>query len=266
MWSLYPPKGSNNAEGKEANSSSRDVERTVFSHQEYVDMIWSTGHPMTHSLGHEQSAEEDPRMIAFFDSLVQRELDNSASTSNSDTDPRSYGFVYSSTSSSSESDETDVTETWASLRGRATTAAHSSSAPDFSFNDQTLVASEVRYDAAVEQHQEAVNTESESTENMSPLSSGEADAVGAVFLRQWFQQVRDEDTASTSSGVRNDVSSMSELIKLKRAKHIQNMAKRKKKEVVKSSSQSQVKVTIEGEDTSDDDVSEQAEAGTLWGK
>ena len=49
-------------------------ERPVYSHEDYINLILRDGNMMTHDYT-EASTEEDPRMIAFFDSLVQRELE-----------------------------------------------------------------------------------------------------------------------------------------------------------------------------------------------
>ncbi|KAH3853970.1 hypothetical protein DPMN_096508 [Dreissena polymorpha] len=49
-------------------------ERRVYSHEEYINLVLRDGYLTSHDYSHE-STEEDPRMMAFFDSLVQRELD-----------------------------------------------------------------------------------------------------------------------------------------------------------------------------------------------
>lgn len=53
-------------------------ERPVYSHEEYINLILNSGQFMSHDYSN-QSVEEDPRMIAFFDSLVQRELEGNSS-------------------------------------------------------------------------------------------------------------------------------------------------------------------------------------------
>ena len=50
------------------------LERCVYTHQEYISLILRNGHFMTHNYTN-ASMEEDPKMMAFFDSLVQRELE-----------------------------------------------------------------------------------------------------------------------------------------------------------------------------------------------
>lgn len=50
----------------------------MYSHEEYINLILNSGQFMSHDYSN-QSVEEDPRMIAFFDSLVQRELEGNSS-------------------------------------------------------------------------------------------------------------------------------------------------------------------------------------------
>lgn len=53
------------------------LERCVYTHQEYINLILRNGHFMTHNYTN-ASMEEDPKMMAFFDSLVQRELEGTS--------------------------------------------------------------------------------------------------------------------------------------------------------------------------------------------
>lgn len=48
--------------------------RDVFTHDEYMSIINSSGMNVTHDYSN-QNTTEDPRMMAFFDSLVQREIE-----------------------------------------------------------------------------------------------------------------------------------------------------------------------------------------------
>lgn len=51
----------------------KNTSRPVYSHEDYISLVLQSGTMMTHDYSN-QSTEEDPRMLAFFDSLVQREL------------------------------------------------------------------------------------------------------------------------------------------------------------------------------------------------
>lgn len=57
----------------------KNTERPAYSHEEYINLVLDTGNVMTHDYSN-QSVEEDPRMLAFFDSLVQRELEGFSSS------------------------------------------------------------------------------------------------------------------------------------------------------------------------------------------
>ena len=71
MWSPFPiPRGYNS---KEASVGSR---RELYSHSDYLSFIQYGGLPLSHDEYESKSTEEDPRMLAFFDSLIQREKDN----------------------------------------------------------------------------------------------------------------------------------------------------------------------------------------------
>lgn len=65
-----------------------DKSRQVFSHEEYISLVQNNGQLVSHDYSH-QSTQEDSRMMAFFDSLVQREIEGwhmSDETISSDSD------------------------------------------------------------------------------------------------------------------------------------------------------------------------------------
>uniref|UniRef100_A0A8C4R7X6 Uncharacterized protein n=1 Tax=Eptatretus burgeri TaxID=7764 RepID=A0A8C4R7X6_EPTBU len=79
IWSPYTqPGGQGDLDGVR-----EEPRRALFSHEEYIGMVLSSGNSLAHDYG-QQSLDEDPRMMAFFDSLVQRELDGWSSPSESD--------------------------------------------------------------------------------------------------------------------------------------------------------------------------------------
>jgi hypothetical protein len=92
-------------------------DRPTYSHDDYIEMmIRGSGSPamMTHDYSH-QSTEEDPRMIAFFDSLVRREREelatDDAHDDDDDDDDSDLGmttlFDHSELSSSADDDSAD---------------------------------------------------------------------------------------------------------------------------------------------------------------
>jgi len=71
VWSPFPiPRGYSS---KEACVGSR---RELYSHSDYLSFIQYGGLPLSHDEYESKSTDEDPRMLAFFDSLIQREKDN----------------------------------------------------------------------------------------------------------------------------------------------------------------------------------------------
>uniref|UniRef100_A0A1B6L8U1 Uncharacterized protein n=1 Tax=Graphocephala atropunctata TaxID=36148 RepID=A0A1B6L8U1_9HEMI len=70
VWSPFHLPKSN----EEQQETDKPNQRRVFSHEEYITLVLSTGQFITHDYSH-QSTKEDPRMMAFFDSLVQREIE-----------------------------------------------------------------------------------------------------------------------------------------------------------------------------------------------
>ncbi|XP_076379030.1 uncharacterized protein LOC143259660 [Megalopta genalis] len=81
-------------------------QRRVFTHDEYIGLVLRSGQFMSHDYSH-QSTGEDPRMMAFFDSLVQREIEGwsseymtSAPETPSDSESNSTsGLTYNATDS-----------------------------------------------------------------------------------------------------------------------------------------------------------------------
>ncbi|XP_033360392.1 DDB1- and CUL4-associated factor 5 [Bombus vosnesenskii] len=73
IWSPFPL-GSNCLGGLKRDDGRQERQRRVFTHDEYIGLVLRSGQFMTHDYSH-QSTREDPRMMAFFDSLVQREVE-----------------------------------------------------------------------------------------------------------------------------------------------------------------------------------------------
>lgn len=73
LWSPFETQGWRGSALQE-ESRSCDPARDVFSHDEYMAILNATGPNVAHDYTH-RSMSEDPRMMAFFDSLVQREIE-----------------------------------------------------------------------------------------------------------------------------------------------------------------------------------------------
>ncbi|XP_012727699.2 DDB1- and CUL4-associated factor 5 [Fundulus heteroclitus] len=79
VWSPYLQPGS---EG-DLEGRVEDKSRSLYSHDEYISLVLNSGSGLSHDYV-SQSIEEDPRMMAFFDSLVRREIEGWSSDSDSD--------------------------------------------------------------------------------------------------------------------------------------------------------------------------------------
>ncbi|XP_076233654.1 uncharacterized protein LOC143178735 isoform X2 [Calliopsis andreniformis] len=74
IWSPFSL-GNNCLGGLKKDSGIQERERRIFTHDEYIRLVLRTGQFIPHDYSH-QSTREDPRMMAFFDSLVQREIED----------------------------------------------------------------------------------------------------------------------------------------------------------------------------------------------
>ncbi|XP_005988421.1 DDB1- and CUL4-associated factor 5 isoform X2 [Latimeria chalumnae] len=60
-----------------------DDSRNLYTHEEYISLVLNSGSGLSHDYAN-QSVQEDPRMMAFFDSLVRREIEGWSSDSDTD--------------------------------------------------------------------------------------------------------------------------------------------------------------------------------------
>ncbi|CAG5866769.1 unnamed protein product [Menidia menidia] len=79
VWSPYQqPDSLGDLEGRVEDRS-----RSLYTHEEYISLVLNSGSGLAHDYV-SQSIQEDPRMMAFFDSLVRREIEGWSSDSDSD--------------------------------------------------------------------------------------------------------------------------------------------------------------------------------------
>ncbi|XP_075701045.1 DDB1- and CUL4-associated factor 5 isoform X2 [Rhinoderma darwinii] len=79
IWSPYKqPNCSGDLYGE-----TEDDSRSLYTHEEYIGLVLNSGSGLSHDYAN-QSVQEDPRMMAFFDSLVRREIEGWSSDSDSD--------------------------------------------------------------------------------------------------------------------------------------------------------------------------------------
>ncbi|CAL8111329.1 unnamed protein product [Orchesella dallaii] len=110
LWSPFPM--SDEPGGKFPSVVTNEFERRIYTPDDYVSLVMQTGQGHFMSLTYEagrKNTKEDSRMLAFFDALVQRDI-NGLSDEDSDNFPETSSYtntVYSSpeTSSSENEDE-----------------------------------------------------------------------------------------------------------------------------------------------------------------
>ncbi|XP_058809986.1 DDB1- and CUL4-associated factor 5 [Phymastichus coffea] len=110
LWS--PFQISQNCQGGLKREDDREEkQRRVYTHDEYIGLVLQSNQFMTHDYSH-QSTDEDQRMMAFFDSLVQREIQNWSSeevaTPQSPSEPENYNA--SDRSEPSDSDDSTASD------------------------------------------------------------------------------------------------------------------------------------------------------------
>lgn len=90
---------------KKSPEVERARERRVYTHEEYINLVLQDGHVMSHDYSH-MSTDEDPRTMAFFDSLVQCELDGwSSDDSMSSNEEALYSRIVQLSQSDIDSDD-----------------------------------------------------------------------------------------------------------------------------------------------------------------
>lgn len=84
LWSPFEAEGWKGSLTEETNDNPREL----FTHDEYVSLVNASGPNITHDYAN-QNTFEDTRMMAFFDSLVTREIEGWKSDPNSESDKSS---------------------------------------------------------------------------------------------------------------------------------------------------------------------------------
>ncbi|XP_033639278.1 DDB1- and CUL4-associated factor 5-like [Asterias rubens] len=118
------------------NTENDENPRQMFSHQQYIDLVINSGTALSHDYA-DQSMEEDPRMIAFFDSLVQREINRSFSDSDdSEMSPESLYLHFAGEDDSEDGRDSNSGSSVASFRANVVRMAAG--------NDDTSPTSQLR--------------------------------------------------------------------------------------------------------------------------
>lgn len=123
LWRPFELEGWTGGLAEEPNGPTNA--RDIFSHEEYMSLFNVSGQNMSHDYS-DQNTTEDPRMMAFFDSLVQREIEgwNSDDDNSSDSDKSScHSSDGSSRPTSTLQSESDSTTSF-QIHGRGKIALY----------------------------------------------------------------------------------------------------------------------------------------------
>lgn len=104
LWSPFNQKGWTGGLIEEAIGPENP--REVFSHHDYFSLVQMNWSHMTHDYSN-QNTHEDPRMMAFFDSLIQQEIEGWDTNNSSDSEQISEDTSENSTRQSSTEDSED---------------------------------------------------------------------------------------------------------------------------------------------------------------
>lgn len=179
-------------------------ERPIFTHEEYINLVLRSGHVMTHDYSH-QSTNEDPRMLAFFDSLVQRELEGWSSDDNLSTEEeelfeRIVQFSRSDLSedSSEESDTANTNNTTETSNNYESTTDNSSIFSPFTIAFASVMAAQAVESTdntgntnTVNESEQPCNESQQNTDTRRP-SATEQESVDRKSISDLISQKRKE--------------------------------------------------------------------------
>ncbi|XP_043837340.1 LOW QUALITY PROTEIN: DDB1- and CUL4-associated factor 5 [Dromiciops gliroides] len=203
IWSPYKQPGCTG----DLDGRIEDDSRCLYTHEEYISLVLNSGSGLSHDYAN-QSVQEDPRMMAFFDSLVRREIEGWSSDSDSDLSESTILQLHAGVSersgySDSESsaslhhspppmadESADTAYHLGSLRATAVASPPPSSCEDVASRQQRL--------SALRRYQDkrllALSNESDSDEN-----ACEAELDTDLFPRPRSPSPEENESSSSSS-------------------------------------------------------------------
>ncbi|KAB7506480.1 DDB1- and CUL4-associated factor 5 [Armadillidium nasatum] len=113
LWSTVPTPGSHGT--LDAGRDETFMSRKVYTHEDYIGLVLDSGQTVVSHDYSNGSTDEDPKMMAFFDSLVQREVEGwttNSDMSNDDDDDSDYASRAQSSSHSTSESDVDNDSSW----------------------------------------------------------------------------------------------------------------------------------------------------------
>ncbi|XP_068109952.1 DDB1- and CUL4-associated factor 5 [Hyperolius riggenbachi] len=182
-----------------------DDSRCLYTHEEYIGLVLNSGSGLSHDYAN-QSVQEDPRMMAFFDSLVRREIEGWSSDSDSDSTILQLHPGVSERSAYSDSESsTSLPSSPAQIPGESDDAVHAgeSQRSSESPSTRTAITSQKLRLLGLRKYQDkrlsAMSNNSDSEDN-----ACETEAEGEPFPRPRSPSPEEERSSSSSSSDEED--------------------------------------------------------------
>ncbi|XP_073465838.1 DDB1- and CUL4-associated factor 5 [Aquarana catesbeiana] len=201
VWSPYKqPNCTGDLDGEIEDDS-----RSLYTHEEYIGLVLNSGSGLSHDYAN-QSVQEDPRMMAFFDSLVRREIEGWSSDSDSDSTILQLHPGVSERSAYSDSESsTSLPSSPAQIPGESDDAVHAGESQRSSESPSTRpgpTSQKLRL-LALRKYQDkrlsAMSNNSDSEDN-----ACETEAEGEPFPRPRSPSPEEERSSSSSSSSSSD--------------------------------------------------------------
>ncbi|XP_042859768.1 dentin sialophosphoprotein-like isoform X1 [Penaeus japonicus] len=145
LWSGLSLPGSKGSLKTKASGSF--MTRRVYTHEEYIGLVMESGQDVNHDYSH-GCTDEDPRMMAFFDSLVQREVEgwtsNTDLSDDIDNEPQTSGH---------DDDDTETTTTQSSLSVVTSQSDDNDSEASMNGHDSFNISTRQRLDSSLSRRQ-----------------------------------------------------------------------------------------------------------------
>nr|XP_003224914.2 PREDICTED: DDB1- and CUL4-associated factor 5 [Anolis carolinensis] len=229
IWSPYRQPGcTGDLDGKIEGDS-----RCLYTHEEYISLVLNSGSGLSHDYAN-QSVQEDPRMMAFFDSLVRREIEGWSSDSDSDLSESTILQLHAGVSERSGYSESESSN---SLRHSPPQMAEESDEPTYNLGTlrstesppaREAVTSRQQRLSALRRYQDkrllALSNESDSDEN-----TCETELDADLFPRPRSPSPEENDSSSSSSSSSSSTEDDEELNERRTSTRQRNAMRRRQK-------------------------------------
>ncbi|KAG8449553.1 hypothetical protein GDO86_016268 [Hymenochirus boettgeri] len=207
-----------------------DDSRCLYTHEEYIGLVLNSGSGLSHDYAN-QSVQEDPRMMAFFDSLVRREIEGWSSDSDSDSTILQLHPGVSERSAYSDSvSSTSLPPSPAATPGEsdeAATAGDSQRSAESPPSRPQMSSHQLRLLALMKYQDKRLATMSNNTD--SDDNAAETEAETEPFSRPRSPSPDEERSSSSSSDEEDNLNDRRASVRQRNARRHQQKVKRQEK-------------------------------------